>query len=132
MNPIKLIEERLPICEACEFLEKKTKCCRKVAKTNHLILLGYILHENGIKNPKARCPIGKWTYYPSTHAKAVEAFIELPDSLRREITIKGITTNNELTFTSKLFAHAATLGLTIKRAEILAKLREIKAQPNKV
>lgn len=132
MNHTKLIEERLPICEACEFLGKKTKCCKKVAKSSSPILLGYIFHENGIKNPKARCPIGKWNYYPSTHAVAVEELIPLTDDLRREITIKGINHNNELDITSKLFELSSTLGIVIKRSEILAKLREIQKQPNKV
>jgi hypothetical protein len=132
MRQAKLIEERLPICEACEFLEGKSKCCKKVAKANHPVLLGYIFHENGIKNPKARCPIGKWNYYPSSHATEVEAIIPLTDILRREITLKGITANNELTFTTKLFARSNLLGLPISRSQILIKLREIRLKPNKV
>lgn len=132
MNEIKLVEERLPICEACEFLEKKTKCCRKVAKANNPILLGYIYHANGIKNPKARCPIGKWNYYPSSHSVQMNELIPLTEVLCREITIKGFTNNNELAFVTKLFNRSEFLGLNIKRSEILDKIREIKSKPNKV
>jgi hypothetical protein len=132
MNEATLIAERLPICEACEFLNQKTKCCKRVARKDHPTLLGYIYHANGIKNPKARCPEGKWDYYPSNHSKEMEVIIPLTDILRREITIKGFTKNNELTFTTKLFNRSEFLGLGIKRSEILSKIREIRLKPNKV
>ena len=129
----RLEDTRRSICNRCEHYDKKKDACQFIAlRTGKL---GLLSHENGVRNPKSRCPyfyFRKWNFVPSFWAYEINrlVFPLLPIHVR-EYTIAHYLSPFSIMERAKCREKDLNGNYTApKRSEIMSRVRAINAYPN--